>query len=88
MPGHFSNRRSPTIAPEARVLVVDDHCTYRLLLGSLLEKLAVAYQCCCDGQQALHALATEHFDLVISDCRMPVMDGYTLTRELRRREQA
>ncbi|WP_371317949.1 response regulator [Pseudomonas sp. P7759] len=67
---------------------MDDHYTYRLLMGSLLDKLGVAHHCCCDGQQALHALATERFDLVISDCRMPVMDGYAMTRELRRRERA
>ena len=92
MPGHFPARGSSGAFPDAagfhaRVLVVDDHYTYRLLLGSLLEKLGVAHQCCCDGQQALQALATERFDLVISDCRMPVMDGYTLTRELRRCER-
>lgn len=70
------------------MLVMDDHYTYRLLLSSLLEKLGVAHLCCSDGQQALHALAAERFDLVISDCRMPVMDGYTMTRQLRLREQA
>ena len=92
MPGHFPARGSPGTLPDAawpdvRVLVVDDHYTYRLLLSSLLDKLGVAHQCCSDGQQALQVLATEHFDLVISDCRMPVMDGYALTRELRRCEQ-
>ena len=87
MVGHFPDRSSPGALPETRVLVVDDHYTYRLLLGSLLEKLGVAHRCCGDGQQALQALAGEHFDLVISDCRMPVMDGYAMTRELRLREQ-
>lgn len=97
MPGNYpirgSRKASSDAAPpqhwcQARVLVVDDHCTYRLLLGSLLEKLGVPHQCCCDGRQALHLLAAERFDLVISDCRMPVMDGYTMTRELRRHERA
>lgn len=97
MPGNFPDRglrqalpASATPIPwsHARVLVVDDHCTYRLLLGSLLDKLGVAHQCCNDGEQALHRLAIERFDLVISDCHMPVMDGYVMTRELRRREQA
>jgi two-component system sensor histidine kinase EvgS len=32
-------------------------------------------------------LASTHFDLVITDCRMPVMDGYTLTRHIRERER-
>lgn len=93
MPGYFPPPGSPGVLPEvawpqARVLVVDDHYTYRLLLGSLLEKLGVAHLCCRDGQQALQTLAAESFDLVITDCRMPVMDGYTLTREWRRHEQA
>lgn len=93
MPGYFPPKGPPAALPEAawsqlRVLVVDDHYTYLLLLGSLLEKLGVAHRCCRDGQQALQALAAERFDLVISDCRMPVMDGYTMTRELRRRERA
>ena len=74
--------------PHARVLVVDDHGTYRLLMGSLLTKLGVAHHCCSDGQMALEVLNVERFDLVISDCRMPVMDGYAMTRELRRREKA
>lgn len=87
MPGHFPDRRLPEPLPDARVLVVDDHYTYRLLLGSLLEKLGVTHRCCSDGQQALQALTAERFDLVISDCRMPVMDGYAMTREVRRREQ-
>ncbi|MBP1127919.1 MULTISPECIES: response regulator [Pseudomonas] len=72
----------------ARVLVVDDHGTYRLLLGSLLEKLGVSHLCCSDGRQALKALEALHYDVVITDCCMPVMDGYAMTRELRRRERA
>lgn len=97
MRGNYPERGSRQALPDpvtphhwtrARVLVVDDHCTYRWLLGSSLEKLGVPHLCCSDGQQALHALTAEHFDLVISDCRMPVMDGYAMTRQWRRREHA
>ncbi|WP_338489712.1 response regulator [Pseudomonas trivialis] len=70
-----------------RILVVDDHRTYRMLLSALLERLGVAHQCCCDGRQALDAVAVQPFDMIITDCRMPVMDGYAMTRELRRRER-
>ena len=94
MPGNFPGSGSTTALPapahwqQARVLVVDDHCTYRLLTGSLLAKLGVAHQACSNGQSALLALGSTPFDLVISDCRMPVMDGFAMTSELRRREQA
>ncbi|KRP44641.1 hypothetical protein TU73_15920 [Pseudomonas libanensis] len=71
---------------QARVLVVDDHNAYRLLMSALLHKLGVACEAVGDGQSALEALAARRFDLVISDCRMPVMDGYALARELRRRK--
>ena len=40
-----------------------------------------------DGAQALQALSQRAIDLVLMDCNMPVMDGYTATRELRRLEQ-
>lgn len=88
MVGHVPDQSSPDALLDARVLVVDDHYTYRLLMGCLLEKLGVTHRCCADGQQALQALAFEPFDLVISDCCMPVMDGYAMTRELRLRERA
>lgn len=95
MPGSLPGRGLSAVSPtgstywqDARVLVVDDHYTYRLLMGSQLEKLRVAHHMCSNGQQALQALEDASFDLVISDCRMPVMDGYSLTCEWRRREQA
>ncbi|PMV26466.1 MULTISPECIES: Hpt domain-containing response regulator [unclassified Pseudomonas] len=95
MPGNAPRRYSRKASPpadvpahwqQARVLVVDDHATYRLLVGSLLQMLGVAHEACGDGRMALHALETGHFDLVITDCRMPVMDGFAMTREWRRRE--
>nr|WP_314567672.1 response regulator [uncultured Pseudomonas sp.] len=67
---------------------MDDHRAYRLLVGSYLQKLGVEHCVCGDGQAALEALGTQQFDLLITDCRMPLMDGYTLARELRQREQA
>lgn len=96
MPGTFPEGSSCQAKSDAampwdkrgtRVLVVDDHGTYRLLLSSLLGKLGIAHQCCCDGRQALDTMVAQPFDVVITDCHMPVMDGYAMTRELRRRER-
>lgn len=72
---------------QARVLVIDDHGLYRALMGALLENLGVCHAVFSDAHSALRALAEEPFDLVISDCRMPVVDGYAMTRALRRLER-
>ncbi|UII72539.1 response regulator [Pseudomonas sp. HN11] len=71
---------------QVRVLLADDHRAYRLLIGSFLRTLGLAHESVNDGQAALEAMAAKPFHLVISDCRMPRMDGYAMTRELRRRE--
>lgn len=90
-PGRGARKRAPAVAMPlhwqgARLLVVDDQRTYRLLMSSLLHRLGLAHDAVADGRMALRALNAQRYDMVITDCRMPVMDGYTLARELRCRE--
>src|SRR5439155_7511588 len=49
----------------------------------LLSRAGVVVSVASDGQEALDTLAREHFDAVLMDCQMPVMDGYAATRALR-----
>jgi len=79
---------SPAHWQHLKVLVVEDHPTYRTLMSLFLQKFGLSHEVVCNGQLALNACALSHFDLVISDCRMPVMDGYSMAREIRRRERA
>lgn len=72
------------------ILIVDDHAPNRLLLS---QQLAFAGHRCVaveNGEQALQAWlqARPPFDLVITDCNMPVMNGFELVRLLREKERA
>ena len=80
---------SPMTAPVdagCSVLLVEDHEINRKLAQILLERMG--YRCAMvnDGQQALDRLALEHFDVVLMDVMMPVLDGLSALRVLRTRE--
>ncbi len=70
-------------AQHARVLLADDNETNRKLAVALLKKLGHHVDCVVDGRQALAALAVRRYDIVLMDCRMPVMDGCAAARAIR-----
>jgi len=70
----------------SRVLVVDDSVTTRLLEKGILENNGYEVTLAVDGVDALEKLANGSFDLVVSDVEMPRMNGFELTRRLRREE--
>ena len=64
--------------PRARILVVDDEESIRVLVSDYLAESGYAPTVAADGQEALDSLAKARVDLVIADIRMPVMDGLDL----------
>jgi two-component system sensor histidine kinase EvgS len=68
------------------ILVVDDHPANRLLLCQQLVFLGHRCEVAEQGGQGLEHWLARHFDLVIVDCNMPVMNGYDLTRAIRTHE--
>ncbi|MGE7990293.1 response regulator [Pseudomonas sp. NPDC089554] len=66
--------------------MADDYPTNRLLLGKQLGYLGHQVSDAQDGAQALQAWREQHFDVVITDCNMPVMNGYDLARAIRQDE--
>ncbi len=66
-----------------RVLVADDHPVNRALLVRQLTLLGVDCEVVEDGEKALKAWQEQRFSLLLTDCHMPVMDGFTLTQQLR-----
>ncbi len=72
------------------ILVVEDHAPNRLLLCQQIEYLGHRAVACDNGETALAEWkqAQPPFDLTITDCNMPHMDGYELTRQMRESEQS
>ncbi len=58
-----------------RVLVLDDNAMITDMLGSMLEMFGYRAVTANAGAEALYLLSTDHFDVVLSDMRMPLMDG-------------
>jgi two-component system chemotaxis sensor kinase CheA len=71
----------------SRILVVDDSVTTRMLEKNILEGSGYEVTLAVDGQDALEKLGAGTFDLVVSDVEMPRMNGFELTRQLRREEK-
>lgn len=76
----------PGNARKPRVLVAEDDRTNQIVIRRQLENLDCHPVIAPDGAVALSILEKEEFDLILLDCQMPVMDGFTAAREIRRRE--
>ncbi|WP_137983224.1 response regulator, partial [Pseudomonas viridiflava] len=67
----------------ARVLLVEDNPVNQLVAKGILGKLGCEVIISSHGGEALEQLEQGHFDLVLMDCNMPVMDGYEASRQIR-----
>ena len=77
---------SATAAYSGRVLVVEDNAVNQQVTGRFLERLGCEVEIAENGQRALEFCARTRYDLILMDVQMPVMDGLTATREIRRQE--
>ena len=66
-----------------RVLLVEDNPDNRELAQAVLDSLGLQVDQAEDGQQAIAQVQRQHYNLVLMDCQMPVMDGYQATRLIR-----
>ncbi|WDP92986.1 MAG: response regulator [Desulfobacter sp.] len=66
------------------LLLVEDHPINQKVAKGMLAKLGFRTDIVPNGQQALTALETKAYDLVLMDCQMPVMDGYQATQAIRK----
>jgi CheY-like chemotaxis protein len=68
---------------KARILIAEDNPVNQKVAQRLLARLRLACDIAGDGQQAFEAVQRAHYDLVLMDWQMPVMDGMESTRHIR-----
>ena len=70
------------------ILVVEDNAANRRLAVAMLNELGHAADTAGNGEEAVAATSTKKYDLILMDCRMPLMDGLSATRLIRTQEQS
>ena len=77
------DRIAPAAAPGVRVLLAEDNPINALLARTLLEREGCKVDRVADGAQAVAALSSDSYDLILMDLRMPVLGGLDATLRLR-----
>ena len=78
----------PEIRERIRILLVEDNLVNRQVEMRMIDRIGYRADQANNGRIALERTAETDFDLILMDCQMPEVDGYTATREIRRREGA
>ncbi|MDF3056417.1 MAG: arcB [Rariglobus sp.] len=80
---------APPVLPEGvsgHVLLAEDNPTNRKLASHLLKKLGYRVDVANNGRECVALAAVGHYDLILMDCEMPELDGFSATRAIRRAE--
>lgn len=72
--------------PGKRVLLVEDYALNQEIMQDMLELMECQVDIAENGKQALELQEKNPYDVILMDVQMPEMDGYTTTREIRKRE--
>ncbi|MGH8352426.1 MAG: ATP-binding protein, partial [Pseudomonas sp.] len=65
------------------VLLVEDNPVNQTVIEAMLRSLGYQVSLVGDGAQAVHSVERYRFAAILMDCRLPVMDGYEATRQIR-----
>jgi len=82
----YKNDQTDDIQLSGKILIADDVDINRLVIQSILETVGITTSVVENGAKAFDQWQSENFDMILMDCEMPEMDGYTATRKIREYE--
>ncbi|MGF0242111.1 response regulator [Rhodococcus sp. IEGM1300] len=76
------------VPSDFRILVAEDNSISTKVIRGMLGKLNLQPDTASNGEEALQAMKAQRYDLVLMDCEMPILDGFSATQQLRAWEVA
>lgn len=72
----------------ARILIAEDNSVNQLITTTMVENLGLHADVVKNGAEALQAIETHYYDVILMDCYMPATDGYEATRQIRQSQKS
>lgn len=73
---------TPRLEKRIKILLVEDHAPTRMAISRLMRQAGAEVVTARDGEEGLGYVVTQRFDVLLTDLRMPVMDGFELMQEV------
>jgi PAS domain S-box-containing protein len=86
-PAHAENIVTLPKVLQGKILLAEDNLINQQVALRMLEKIGYKADVALNGIEAFEAIKKNHYDLILMDCQMPEMDGYTLTAKIRKMEK-